>query len=220
MAVPTPICALIASRPSATPPSLQPTATHTMPPMPTPNLAHTASRLCHSSLNWLHKAYVTTPHGTRQPNHSLLSLLQVANRPLTKGESCSFTKAASTKLTVRASRVRPPFGSHSPLPPAWVNKQVACLRWALPDNWKETGSTLGSNLQGWGTLSSFVLERERCRPQRVSTGPQTMDLGLWFQSKSQLWFFCLIHMVKLKSLLSLWFGEECGETGSLLIVLS
>lgn len=172
-----PLCVPITPRPSAIPPSLQPSATHTMPPMSTPILAHTAPRLFHSPPDWLHKACVMTPHGTRQPGrattHHRCSKLYLGLCP--KMHPAASSRQPASGWHSEATWASPPLSSWSPLPPAWVNKEkVAFLSWAG----KEIGSTWAWTYKAEKTLSSPVLGRGRCHPQRVSTGLQTMDLEL------------------------------------------
>ena len=174
--MPAPTSALTAPSPSATPPNLHLTATHTMPPMANPILVGSAlwtfsfpSKLATQSL--CHVPPTSSPHGTRQQAHGPGITTPAVSRPLAKDASCSVSKAANTRLKARWSESELfPLGSRYPLPPTWVNKEVAFLSWSV---WtflfqiagRETGSTLGSNLQGGGTLSSPVLGRGRCEPK-------------------------------------------------------
>lgn len=67
-------------------------------------------------------------------------------------------------------------------------------------------------------LAHLFWGRGRCHPQRVRAGGQTTGLELWLESKPWLWFSPPTYKAKVKSLQTLLVAEECGETGSLLIV--
>lgn len=122
MCQPTPTSALMAPSPSATPPNLQPTATHTMPPCPPLFSLAVPHGLFYPLIACV---IPISLHGTRQQGHGLGITAPAASRPLAKDASCSVSKAATTRHRARWSESElSPLGSQYPLPPTWVNKEV------------------------------------------------------------------------------------------------